>query len=455
MSNTQNVWAAYEPSDAAPWNLKRVVHLHRRVVFGACRSEVERDLADGPQAAVTRVLDGTVRSAGVPAGFDQTASVIGDAAVDSGSGERLKAWWLYRCLFSPNPLVERLTLMWHNHFATSNLKVNDLALMRRQNETFRRHALAPFGELLKDVAHDPALLQWLDAPSNRAGSPNENLAREMMELFTLGVGNYTEQDIKEAARALTGWTIRQHEFRELEALHDSGSKTILGQSGNWKGDDFVRILLEQPTLPRRLAWRLTQEFFGENVVDDSARTELAEALSRNNLDIRSAVETILRSNLFFSDANLNSRISDPVSFLLMPLRALECWHNPPSTLVLAEWLTRMGQDLFYPPNVGGWNGGRTWLSTRTVVARTNYVATLVEGRLTSPARPLQLSVTFGSRGTAALPDQVRALSELVCGATSDAAVRSIADKVSSQSNREDALRKAIVEMLTRPEAQLH
>ena len=280
-----SVWTPYEPDDDAPWNLRRVVHLHRRVVFGACWTEIQRDLAEGPEAAVSRVLDGTVRAEGVPEGFEQLAGVIGAAAVDSGSAERLKAWWLYRCLFSPHPLEERLTLMWHNHFATSNLKVNDLRLMKQQNDTLRKHALSPFGVILRDIVHDPALLEWLDASSNRAGQPNENLARELMELFALGIGNYSEDDVKEAARALTGWTVRQNEFRNLESLHDEGEKTILSRTGNFDGDDLVDILIDEPAVARRLAWRLTNEFFGTGVVDDSALDELAEGLRTHNLDI--------------------------------------------------------------------------------------------------------------------------------------------------------------------------
>src|SRR5579871_1773441 len=138
-----SLWNRYQPSPATPWNVRRVIHLHRRVVFGACWSEIQRDLSQDPQAAVTRVLDGTCRSEGVPENFETLAQTIGDSAADSGSMERLKAWWLYRCLFSPRPLEERLTLMWHNHFATSNLKVNDLRLMKQQNETFRRAAMRP------------------------------------------------------------------------------------------------------------------------------------------------------------------------------------------------------------------------------------------------------------------------------------------------------------------------
>src|SRR5262245_10151350 len=385
-----SAWSPYQSTSDAPWNLQRVVHLHRRAAFAATWPEIQRDLAGKPEEAVSRLLDGKSRLEGVPQSFDSLSALIGQAAADSGSPERLKAWWLYRCLFTPHPLQERLTLMWHNHFATSNLKVDDLKLMKRQNESLRRLALAPFGELLGSLAHDPALLNWLDAPQNRKGHPNENLARELMELFTLGIGHYTEPDVKQAARALTGWTVRQGEFRDLAAVHDDGEKEILGHAGKHSGDDLIRILLNQPATSRRLAWRLTGEFFGEGVVSAADLDELAQQLRENNLDIRRAVETILRSQVFFSSPNIGTRIADPVSFLMGPLRALECWREAPSTLVLVEWLSRMGQDLFYPPNVGGWPGGRAWLSTRTTIARANCMAALIAGNLHTPARPLQI-----------------------------------------------------------------
>jgi uncharacterized protein (DUF1800 family) len=405
---------------------------------------------------VTRVLDGSVRQEGVPAEFEQTPEVIGNAAADSGDTARLRAWWLYRCLYTPDPLRERLALMWHNHFATSNHKVNDLRLMKLQNEMFRKHAFSRFGDLIREVAHDPALLIWLDAPSNRAGRANENFARELMELFTLGVGHFTENDVKQGARALTGWSVRGEKFAPTLDAHDAGPKTILGRSGPWNGDDLLRILLDQPVVARRLAWRLTNEFFAENVVSDAALNELARGLAEHDLDIRWGVDTILRSQLFFSSANLGTRVNDPVSFLLMPLRAFEFWNSPPSTLALAEYASRMGQELFCPPNVGGWSGGRAWLSTRAVVARANYAQSLVEGRLSSPVQPIDLTKVAERRAPASsVADTIRGLSELLFGESQDPMVASVAESVRTEPNAGQLVRNAAVELLRRPESQLH
>src|SRR5579871_676371 len=170
-------WTPYVPDAQSPWDLRRVAHLHCRAGFAATWGEIRRDLKDGPQASLDRVLTGKAATDGVPEEFRKTADLLGESAASSGDPARLKAWWVYRMLFGPDPLTERLTLLWHDHFATSNLKVNDLALMRRQNDQLRACAKAPFGELLRGAVREPALLVWLDAPANRKGHPNENLAR--------------------------------------------------------------------------------------------------------------------------------------------------------------------------------------------------------------------------------------------------------------------------------------
>jgi uncharacterized protein (DUF1800 family) len=286
----------------------------------------------------------------VPPEFDTFATALADNASDAG---RLKAWWVYRMLFGPDALTERLTLMWHNHFATSEEKVRSLGLMRRQNETFRSLSRGPFGKLLRAAVHEPALLMWLDAPSNRKGHPNENLARELMELFSMGVGNYTEADVKEAARALTGWTVVEDQFREDPRLHDGGEKTILGHRGKWRGDNLVHFVLEHPATARRLAFRICELLMGEGAVDDVVLKALTDGLRQRDLDIGWAVETVLRSRAFFADNNLRRRVAGPVEFVVGAARALEVFDPPPSTLLLADWAARLGQDLFRPMSVAG------------------------------------------------------------------------------------------------------
>ena len=423
-------WRTYQPADAASWNLRRVHHLHRRAGFGADWDALQRDIEAGPRASVDRVLDVAKLgksfsgektrekpevSATSATDFESLEQLIGDAAVSSGDINRLKAWWFYRILFSGDPLTERMTLMWHHHFATSNLKVANAAMMKRQNDLLRQHAMAKFGDLLRAVVKDAAMMVWLDAKANRKGKPNENLARELMELFTLGVSHYSESDVKEVARALTGWTIRGDSFEHVAAYHDDGTKQLLDENGSFDGDDVLAILLKQEPLARRIASRLCSVFFGEDGIDDEALGELAGGLRERDLDLRWGVETILRSELFFADANIGNRVLDPIQFMIAPLRALEMLNPPPSTLLLAEWATKLGQDLFYPPNVFGWPGGRSWLTTRTMIGRANYVHTLCRGELHRPAKPPAIETLAAMHGYDTPSSRTEFVSKLLLG----------------------------------------
>lgn len=452
-TKSANVWSAYEPDEKAPWDLRRVVHLRRRAGFAGTWEELQRDLKDGPKIAIDRLLAGKANTVGVPENFDDVARVLGDTADEPG---RLKAWWAYRMLFGPDALNERMVLLWHNHFATSIDKV-ERGAMRRQNQLFREFARAPFGTLLKEVLHDPAMLLWLDAASNRKGQPNENLARELMELFTLGIGHYTEEDVKEAARCLSGWTITEDKFREDSARHDDGEKTVLGKTGKWKGDDLVKMLLEHPATPQRLAFRVCDAFMGEKAVGKSDLELLSSGLRAHNLDIAWAIETVLRSRLFFDERNFGNRVVGPVEFVISAARMLELFDQPPSTLLLADWAARMGQNLFAPPNVGGWAGGRDWLSTQAMIGRGNFAAALVGGKLTragSPTDPLALARKHNCAND--LDDLLAFFAELQHGAPPNKEWRDRLVKAIGADAKltPETARRAAVLVIASPEAQL-
>jgi len=453
MNTVSDAWLPYEPSDSAPWNRQRVVHLHRRAGFAATWAEIERDLADGPHAAIDRLTKPSTKREPAES-FEAMAQTIGDAAAASNSPNRLKAWWLYRMLFSPDPLGERLTLMWHNHFATSNRKVQDLVLMRQQNDLIRENARAPFRQLLASVVKHPAMLMWLDADANRKGKANENLSREMLELFTLGIGHYTEADVQAAARALTGWAVIDGRFGFREVRHDSESKTFLGTTGPLTGDDLLAIVTQNSATAQRIAWRICHAFLGETKVGDDALNKLAGGLRERNLDIGWTVETVLRSQLFFHGATLHNRVAGPVEWAVGAVRALELLNPPPSTLLLAEWTTRMGQDLFYPPNVGGWSEGRAWLGSQSIVARSNFAAALVAGQLWYPKheRDLQLLVKQHAK-TSELQDSVTWIAELLWGDANNDAVSEVV-AAAAQAKLDARLSTAVALLLARPESQL-
>jgi uncharacterized protein (DUF1800 family) len=415
----KGLWAPYEPGEEARWDLRRVVHLHRRAGFAATWGELQRDLKDGPAKSVDRLLNGQAGDR-VPDNFESVAQTL---AAHSEDPLRLKAWWAYRMYAGPDPLGERLTLLWHNHFATSNDKINDTAVMRRQNEIFRQYARGPFADLLKALVHDPALLMWLDASVNRKGQPNENLGRELMELFTLGIGHYTETDVKEAARALTGWKVdTEGAFRAWAPNHDDGDKTILGHKGRWDGDDLVKILVEHPATSRRLSVRLCEWLMGESGVETEAIDALAAGLRQHDLNVGWGVEAVIRSQAFFAEANLGNRVLGPVEFVVSIPRALECFDPPPSSVLLAEWSALLGQDLFYPPNVGGWPGGRAWLTTQGIVGRANFAVALVEGRLGREGKPMDAIALAQRHGRGRdLDDMLAFTTEILTGSPPNAA----------------------------------
>jgi uncharacterized protein (DUF1800 family) len=445
--NTQR-WQPYRPKDAAPWNLRSAVHLYRRAGFAGTWKEIQRSRQEGPDRSIERMLDGKVSTPYLIGDFEEVSELLGKSAVSSGREEQLKAWWMFRMIFTPDPLSERLTLMWHNHFATSNQKVRNLSYMKSQNELLRKHAKGSFADLLKNVVQSPAMLVWLDAPSNHKDHPNENLARELMELFTLGVGNYSEQDVKEVARALTGWTIKDDKFVFDETIHDSGLKRILGREGAWNGDDVLRILLDQPATSHRIAKRLCEVFMGENCVDEVSIGALASGLGINQLNIAFAIEKILRSEDFFSLDNVGNRPLSPVETIVGCVRALEFVDPAPSTLILSEWCATMGQDLFNPPSVFGWPQGRSWLTARTMIARSNFATTLASGNAHSASRPYKWQKHAERLEMDALGHPISAL---FTGGHSSAG-----QQLTTASNAwsEESLQGAITNLLNSPEVHL-
>ncbi len=445
------IWSGYQPTDEYPWNLKRAVHLHRRAGFAASWSDLQRDLEAGPEASISRLLKGN--TVDQPSDLDGISNTIGDAAIASGNPQRLKAWWLYRMVTTTDPLGEQLALMWHNHFATSNRKVKNLVLMRQQNELFRKHGRSRFGELLSAVVKHPAMILWLDGDTNRKGKANENLARELLELFTLGVGAYCESDVKEAARALTGWTVINDQFEYRESRHDDGELKIFGKTQSFDGDQLLEILLGNPATARRIAWRICKTFMGEGVVSKTALSELADGLVENDLNIGWAIDRVLRSKLFFADANIGSKVLGPAEYVAGAIRCLELNESPPSSMISAQWVERMGQNLFYPPNVGGWNEGRAWLGSRAIIARANFASALAQGELWHPVRDLELDKLIQQHGAGEkIEEQVRWLATLLWGEAPAESVRETISKLNSLTDR--SVSTAVSLLLSRAEHQL-
>jgi hypothetical protein len=380
-------WRPWRPTAADPWGRKWAAHLYRRAAFGPGRSDLREAERLGPDGTLDLLLNGRPWAAD----FDESLADVGRvAAARDDGGVQLRGWWLYAMLYSAHPLREKLTLFWHNHFATSIVKVRDAGLMYRQNSLLREHALGKVGPLVHAVGRDGAMLVWLDANRNVAGRPNENYARELMELFTLGVGHYTEADVREAARAFTGWHTDGAGFAFRPTLHDDGPKTVLGKTGRWGGDDVAAIVLARPAAARFLVRKLYRLFVSEAADPPAALLEpLADAFRASDYDVAALVRTVLLSRLFYSEHAFRQRIKSPVEFVLGAVRAVvdrPAADRPLPPDPLARWVAAMGQPLFAPPNVKGWAGGPAWLNTSTMLERDNFAAALALGTLwTGPA----------------------------------------------------------------------
>ncbi len=379
----RTAWAPYVPTADNPWDLRKVGLLYRRAGFGATHAELEAGVADGHAKTLDRVLNGKPESDDFLRTSEYMAS---EKSMPPGAPQqRLSAWWLDRMLKTSHPLREKLALFWHNHVATSNAKVRDAQQMLGQYQLMHRHALGSFRELLVAMGTDPAMMVWLDTVQSVKGKPNENYARELMELFSLGIGNYTEADIREAARAFTGYEIASGKGIFNSRQHDASDKTVFGETGAFKGEDIAKLCLDQPACPPFIVRKLYRFLISES---EPPSPDLIEPLARmyreSDFDTGKLVAVMLRSNLFFSPEAYRAKIKSPVDFAVGIVRGLEGTAGP---LPLATALEGLGQVLFAPPSVKGWDGGTAWLNAQTLLSRNNLALALTSTE----------SATFGSR----------------------------------------------------------
>ncbi|MFO1325085.1 MAG: DUF1800 domain-containing protein [Burkholderiales bacterium] len=287
-------------------------------------------------------------------------------------GLELRGWWVSEMLATPSPLTERMTLFWHNHFVSSQQKVRFARLMYAQNATLRANALGSFATLLHAASKEPAMLIYLDVAQSRRGQPNENFAREVMELFTLGEGRYTEQDVKEAARAFTGWSIDRETgaylFRPL--AHDPGVKTVLGRSGRFDGDAVLDVILAQPQTSEFIIGKLWREFVSTDP-DPREIRRIAQIFRGRGYDVKVAMRELLSSESFWANDARGTLVKSPVELVVGTLRQLEVKAGGATPFAVVS--AGMGQNLFSPPNVKGWPGGDAWINSNTLLARKQFL----------------------------------------------------------------------------------
>jgi len=337
-------------------------------------SAVDRLLVDTHQVAVTPPPV-WVNEAPPPHGYRRRMSESERKAFGKKLRQRsieLQAWWFQEMVNTPSPLTERMTLFWANHFTSSSRKVRWTPLMYQQNVLLRRHALGNFATLLRAMIRDPAMLVYLDNAKNRRGHGNENFARELLELFSLGEGHYGEADIKAAARALTGYTVNRSngKFRFAQPAHDTGSKTFLGRMGNLDGDDIVDTILKQPQVAELITRKLWREFVSLTP-DNNEIARLANLFRDHHYEIKPLLRAIFLSRGFRDPHNRAALIKSPVDLIVSTVRGLNMKFD--NYRLLARASHRMGQTLFVPPNVKGWSGGKTWIDSNTLLVRQEFL----------------------------------------------------------------------------------
>jgi uncharacterized protein (DUF1800 family) len=399
-----------KPLPASRWNYAAAAHLLNRAGFGGSPAEIDKLAALGPEKAVDSLINfetvpdttSNPEWAKVDPDRFEKYKAIRDATPEQKQQLRreamrdernelqeLRQWWLQRMATGPRPLQEKLVLFWHGHFATSAQKVKDAFLMWKQNDVFRRHAAGDWLTLLTAVSKDPAMLRWLDQAQSRKQHPNENFAREVMELFTLGEGHYTEKDITEAARAFTGWSYDRlnQEFNYRRNQHDDGAKTIFGKTGNFAGDDVLKMIVAHPQAAPFICRKLWTFFASENPSEQLV-SALAAGFRGNRLQFKPLLRAMFHSEEFYSPEVMRQQVKSPVQWLISGVRMLE--RDLPPAELSANALRQLGQDLLLPPNVKGWDGGLSWITTSNLLNRYNYAGYLVlgENSMNPPKNPV-------------------------------------------------------------------
>ena len=371
-----------------------MAHLMRRAGFGASRDELEERVAKGYEATVEELLEPEVN--GIPPFHEGILYRHFQGFRNPGNPLNMQSNWMYRMINTPRPLEEKMVLFWHHVFATGYSKVDNGNQMLAQIETFRRYALGNYRDILVELSKDPAMIFWLDNNENHKHAPNENWGRELLELFSMGQGNYTEEDVKECARAFTGWTISNRlprnpygrflwEFEYREDDHDDTEKMFLGHRGRFNGEDIIDIVIRQPATARFIARHLYNFFVADEVQvpswqdvaprDPAAVNIIGDAFISSGYDIRSTLKMLFNSDFFKDEAVRFAKVKSPAELIAGTMRLVGEFRYPkPGITALAEECNYQGQALLDPPSVEGWHTGGEWIDSGALLRRINFAA---------------------------------------------------------------------------------
>ena len=369
---------------AINWTRDAAAHLLRRAGFGGTPAEIDDLYGRGLAGAVARLVDYEA----IDVAAYEAALTAKNYNLTNIRG--LQQWFLDRMAFSPRPLEEKMTYFWNLHWTSGIAKVRGVTLMHNQNKTERQYALGKFDDLVVKISQDPAMLVWLDNALNRAGRPNENYGRELMELFCLGIGHYTEDDVREVSRALTGWTVQNYRqadqyngatFVDNPGFHDNGVKTILGRTGNWNGYDAIRIILEasdsEGSVSGRFIGSRLWSFFAYEYAPPHVAADLRDAYVASGRSIREVVRAIFLHPEFYEAHTVKTWVRSPVEYAVASIRMTEATTD---FATASNSLAGMGQVLFNPEDAKGWDWGTAWMNTGTLFARATMINTMCTNR---------------------------------------------------------------------------
>ena len=340
---------------------QKIAHLLRRASFGFNIADLDRAEGMGLNATIDELIEFE--------SIDDSdlARRISEAGLDFELPPEMRRWWHLRMAYTKRPLPEKMTLFWHGLLTSGRKKVGQNEPMMAQNGLFKQEGMGSYQMLLEKIGRDPAMLKWLDSESNKKEAPNENYARELMELFTLSPGYYSEEDVREAARAFTGWGLVRGGFEFIDRRHDHDNKTFLGETGDFDGDDIVRIILQQPQAARYITTRLW-EFFAYENPESEVIDRLAAVFVSSNYVIKDVMRALLTSPEFYSQRAYRTQIKSPVDMVVGTVKALSMDNNGKGFAELAAF---MGQTLFDPPDVSGWPAGAAWVNSSSILQRVN------------------------------------------------------------------------------------
>jgi uncharacterized protein (DUF1800 family) len=466
-----------KPYRPKTYSFEDAAHLMRRAGFGGTPEQIEELRLLGPQLAAEKLLrftaqDGTQSN---PHSIEKTFQAAQQQGVNNPAARAiptLQAWWIHKMLQSREPLKEKLTLFWHGHFVSALDKVRNAFMLRDQNELFRSKGLGKFQDLVLEVSRDPAMLRYLDNDQNVKEHPNENYARELMELFTMGAyGGYTEKDVQEAARAFTGWTFSRGrinanpnpKFIFNAKQHDTGVKTVLGQTGKWGGEDVVRIVTNHPATPKFMTRKLWAFFVNEDA-PDAVIEELSRTWVQSDGNIREVLLDMLTSEAFYAPENRAVLIKSPLEYVIGTLRSLDIQLEPGQNLGLISLLNAMAQTPFLPPDVSGWDAGLGWIADTTLLNRLNFVGMIAgTGRLPVPRNqmgqqnqgqqgpvPIKLEVPRGANTT----ETIDLIGRTLLGSTPSGGLRRALEAYAKGRNSPEIAKGLVYLVLASPQYHL-